>query len=287
MTGRGNDAGVVLVTILVVMALCVTVIVAMTVRSEQAIRVTARDRDAAQARALMSAGEASALSALIHDLQTAPEADGPTEPWANIGQTNVALRNGTFQVTIRDEAAWFNLNTLIEGSPASRQALITIVAAAGLPPEVAVRIAAALKGGRPLLEPQDLAARAGLTDAELAALRGFVTCTPETTGGVNINSAPEPLLAVLLRNPDTTAKIMAERKQGLITTEVLRRMGVILPAGLSLTSEVFGLAILTSSGAATVRADVLIHRWRTTDGVAHAAVTSRKLELAAAGALAG
>ena len=33
---RGGDRGMVLVTILVVMALCVTVIVAMTTRSEQA-----------------------------------------------------------------------------------------------------------------------------------------------------------------------------------------------------------------------------------------------------------
>lgn len=277
MTHRRKDMGVVLVTILVVMALCVTVIVAMTIRSEQAIRTTARDLDAAQARALLAAGEASALSALIRDLQTAPEADGPTEAWANIGQTDLAVRNGTFQLSIRDEAAWFNLNTLIEGSPASRQALTSIVAAAGLPPEVAVRIAAAMKGGRPLLQNQDLAGRAGLTQGEITALSAFVTCTPGTTGAVNINSAPVALLTVLLRNSDTAAQIIAERKLGLITPDKLRRMGVILPAGLAVSSDVFGITIQTSFGAATTRASLLIHRWRSTDGAAHAAVAQRKL----------
>lgn len=277
MTRRKTEAGVVLVTILVVMALCVTVIVAMTLQSEQAIRVTTRDRDATQARALLAAGEASALSALIRDLQTAPEADGPTEAWANIGQTALTVRNGTFQLSIRDEAAWFNLNTLIEGSPTSRQALMSIVAAAGLAPEVAVRIAAAMKGGRPLLQNGELTARAGLTEAEITALGEFVTCTLGTTGSVNINSAPDGLLSVLLRNADTTSRIIAERKIGLITPEVLRRLGIILPTGLSLSSDIFGLTIVTSSGDAVVRASVLIHRWRSTDGTAHAAVVARKL----------
>ena len=284
---RSKDAGVVLVTILVVMALCVTVIVAMTLRSEQAIRVTGRDRDATQARALLSAGEASAVSALILDLQTAPEADGPGEAWATIGQTDLTLRNGTFHLSIRDEAAWFNLNTLIEGSPTSRQALVLIVAAAGLPPEVAVRIAAAMKGGKPLLQNQDLAPRAVLTPAEIAALSAFVTCTSETTGSININSAPDSLLTALLRNSDTTSKIIAERKLGLITPDVLRQMGVILPAGLALTSDIFGLTIVTSSGDATVRAGLLIHRWRSKDGMAHAVVTARKLETVSQDGLAG
>ena len=287
MRRRETETGVVLVTILVVMALCVTVIVAMTLRSEQAIRVTARDRDASQARALLLAGEASALSALTLDLQTAPQADGPTEAWAKIGQTDLVLSKGHFQLAIRDEAAWFNLNTLIEGSPWSRQALMSIVATAGLPPEVAVRIAAALKGGRPLLQNQDLAARAGLTMAEITTLTAFVTCATGTTGTVNINSAPDALLAALLRNPDTTARIIAERKSWLITSDVLRRIGVILPAGLSLSSDVFGLKIVTSSGDATVRASLLIHRWRSTDGMAHAVVTARKLETSGPVPLAG
>lgn len=277
MTGRRDDGGVVLVTILVVMALCVTVIVAMTTRSEQATRVTARDLDAGQARALLAAGEASALSALIRDLQTAPEADGLTEPWARVAQADTAVSNGRFALEIWDEAARFNLNTQTEASPGSRQALMSIVAAAGLPPEVAARVAAALKGGRPLLQNQDLAARAGLTATEIAALDPFVTCTPDPTSAVNINTAPEALLLAMLRNADMTARIVASRKAALITPAVLTGMGMILPAGLSLRSEVFGLRLVTTSGQAGVAATALIHRWRDPDGKAHAVVTARKL----------
>ena len=275
---RRPDTGVVLVTILVVMALCVTVIVAMTIRSEQAIRLTARDADAAQARALEAAGEASALSALTLDLQTAPQADGATEAWGRIGQTPVMTSFGQFQLAIWDQAAWFNFNTLIEGSPASGAALVSIVATAGLPPEVGVRIAAAMKGGTPVLQLQDLAARAGLTADEIATLSAFVTCTPEGTAAVNINAAPEALLLAMLRNTDTTARIVAARKAGIITPEVLRGLGIILPAGLSLTSDVFGLRIITTSGEATAHAMVLIHRWRDHDGAAHAVVAGRTLE---------
>ena len=275
---RRADSGVVLVTILIVMALCVTVIVAMTLQSEATIRLTARQMDAAQARALEAAGEASALSALTLDLQTAPEADAATEAWARAGQSDVATSLGHFQMAIFDQAAWFNLNTLIAGSPAARAALGSIVAAAGLPPEVGVRIAAALQGGRPLLRLGDLAARAGLTGAELAALAGFVTCTPELTAAVNINAAPEALLGALLRNADTTARIVAARKTGMITPDGLRQLGIILPAGLSVRSDVFGLRIVTTSGEASAHATVLIHRWRDPDGTAHAVVAGRTLE---------
>lgn len=277
MSRRRRDRGVVLVTILVVMALCVTVIVAMTTRSELATKVTSLNLDAGQVHALLLAGEASALSALIRDLQTAPEADGPSEPWARIAQSDTAVTNGRFQLTIWDEAARFNLNSLTEGSPGARQNLLAIVAAAGLPKEVAARIAATLQGGRPLLQNLDLVARAGLTAAEIAALDPFVTCTSDTTSAVNINTAPEGLLLALLRNPDMTARIATQRDEELITPAVLTRMGMILPAGLTLRSAYFGVRIVTTSGDAGITSYAQIHRWLDLDGQAHAVVIARKL----------
>ena len=274
---RQPDQGVVLVTILIIMALCVTVIVAMTTRSEQATRATARDRDAAQAQALLAAGEASALSALIRDLQNPPEADGPSEPWAQVAQTDTAIGGGRFRLVIRDEAGRFNLNTLAEGSPWARAALRSIAAAAGLPPEVAVRIAAALNGGAPLLQNQDLVSRAGLSQSEISALEPFVTCTPDLNGGVNVNTAPEALLLALLQNADVTARLIERRKTDLITSVVLTDLGIILPAGLTLKSAVFGIRITISSGDAQITADSLIHRWRNPDGSAHAVVAARRL----------
>ncbi|MEO6301008.1 MAG: hypothetical protein ABIO62_15395 [Paracoccaceae bacterium] len=274
---RRGEAGVVLVTILVVMALCVAVIVAMTTQSENATRATGRNLDAGQARALIAAGEASAISALLQDMQTAPDADGPTEAWAKIAQSDTAILGGHFQLAIRDEAARFNLNTLTKGSLASRQNLLSVVQAAGLPPEVAARIAASLKGGKLLLAIQDLAVRAGLSDAELAVLEGLVTATADLNSGVNINTAPEALLLALLHNPDTADRIVTRRKTDLITPAVLNDMGIILPAGLTLTSGVFSVAIRASSGEASVTVDAIIHRWRDKAGRVYATVTARKL----------
>lgn len=277
MAPRSPQKGVVLVTILVIMALCVTVIVAMTLASERAIRTTAGDLDAAQARALLAAGEASALSALLLDLQNPPEADGPSEPWATLAQSDTAITGGRFELQIWDEAARFNLNTLTEASPWARQSLAAIVKAAALPPEVATRIAAALKGGTPLLQTADLGPRAGLSLPEIAALDAFVTLTPDLNGGVNVNTAPPELLTALLSNPDTVTRLVNARRDRLITPAVLQELGVILPAGLTVKSTVFGLRTAVTSGSARLTALSTLHRWRDAGGRSHAVISARKL----------
>lgn len=274
---RPPDRGVVLITILVIMALCVTVIVAMTLASERAIRTTAANLDAVQARALLTAGEASALSALLRDLQNPPEADGPSEAWATLTQSDTAISGGRFELTIRDEAARFNLNTLTETSLWARQAMATIVQTAGLQPEASTRIAAALKGGKLLLQTQDLAARAGLSQPEIDALDPFVTCTPDLNGGVNVNTAPAALLQALLFNSETVARLTAARSEHLITPSVLQQLGIILPAGLTVKSNVFGLRISVTSGTAQLTALSTIHRWRDAAGQSHAVVSARRL----------
>jgi general secretion pathway protein K len=276
MTKRQPEKGVVLVTILSVMALCVTVIVAMTTRSEQATLSALRDLDQTHAQALATSAEAVAVAAVRQDLRSAPQADGPDEPWARIDRSDAAFALGSVQIALQDESARFNLNTLQGGSPTARHYLKAIVAAAGLPPEVTVRIAAALRGGRPLLQTRDLVARAGLSQAEVAALSALVTCTPDLSSTVNINTASGPLLQAMLQNPERTEHILRRRETGLITPSVLSEMGVILPAGLSLRSDVFGLRILAVSGAAQVQSYSLIQRWVGADGAVHATVTARK-----------
>lgn len=270
------EKGVVLVTILVVMALCVTVIVAMTTASERSTRATLGDLEAGQARALLTAGEAGALSALLLDLANPPEADGLSEAWARLAQSDVSISGGSFSLEIWDEAARFNLNTLTADTAWSRQMIGNIVAVTGLNPEVATRIAAALKGGKPLLQIEDLASRAGLAAGEIAALAPFATATPDLSGGVNINTASLALLSALLPDPGSVDIIVTERKTRLITPDTLQRLGLVLPEGLTLRSDVFGLKIGVSSGASQLTAFSTIHRWRDPKGRAHAVVSARK-----------
>lgn len=274
MTRRQPEKGVVLVTILSVMALCVTVIVAMTTRSEQATLSTSRDLDQAQAQSLATSAEVLALFALKSDLSTAPEADGPEEPWAHIVPSGAD--DGTVQVSVWDESARFNLNTLLEGSPTGRNYLRLIVAEAGLPPEVSVRISASLRGGRPLQQISDLASRAGLSEAEVATLAPLVTSTPPLSSTVNINTASATLVRAMLQNPAQAADLLTRRKTGMITPDVLSGMGLILPAGLSLRSNVYGLQITAAFGGAKVQTYARIQRWISPDGTAHAVISARK-----------
>ena len=274
MTGRHPERGVVLVTILSVMALCVTVIVAMTTRSEQATLSTLRDLDQAQAQNLATSAEVLVMTVLKTDLSTAPVADGPTEPWAQIVPINAGM--GTVQLSVWDESARFNLNTLLEGSPTGRNYLRLIVAAAGLPPEIGVRISAALRGGRPLQQISDLVSRAGLSEAEVATLAPLVTCAPLSSSTVNINTASDLLVRAMLQNPEQAANLQQRRRIGMITPDVLSEMGLILPAGLSLRSSVFGLQITAAIGGARVQTYARVQRWINPDGTTHAVISARK-----------
>lgn len=277
MTLRTQDRGVVLITILVVVALCVAVIVMMTGLSERATRATIGEVEAGQARALLFAGEASALSALLRDLENPPEADGPTEAWANLAQSDIGITDGRFALEIWDQAARFNLNTVTTGSRWSLRTLDIVIAAAGLKPEVATRIAAALKGGKLLLQTSDLALRAGLSAAEISALDAFVTCTPDLNAGVNINTAPKALLTALLPDKDALGLILTEREQRLISTTTLEHMAIALPEGLTQRSDVFGIKIDVVSGGAELTATSTVHRWRDSQGHALAVIVARKL----------
>lgn len=273
---RQPERGVVLVTILSVMALCVTVIVAMTTRSEQAIRTTAQAMDQTQAEMLAISAETMAMAALQHDLLVAGKADGPGEPWAQLGQSAAARSLGPVEISVWDDSARFNLNTLLNGNPTARHYLNAIVTIAGQPPEVSVRIAAALRGDRPLQQISDLVALAGLSDAEIAALSPLVTCAPILSGTININTASGTLLQAMLQNPERTAQILARRQAGLITPDVLSEMGVILPAGLSLRTDIFGLQIIAASGSATVQSYARVQRWIGMDGATHTVISARK-----------
>lgn len=273
---RQPEHGVVLVTILSVMALCATVIVAMTTRSEQATVSTAQGLDQTQAQMLAASAESLVLAALQQDLLTAPQADGPGEAWAQIGRSEVVRTLGTVEISVWDESARFNLNTLLNGSPSARHYLKAIVSAAGLPPEVAVRISAALRGGRPLQQMSDLVTRSGLSEAEVVALGPLATCTPVLSATVNLNTAPEVLVQVLLQNPGRAAQILARRQTELITPAVLAEMGVILPAGLSLRTDIFGLQIVAAVGNAKVQTYTRIQRWIGPDRAAHTTISARK-----------
>ena len=139
---RNRESGVVLINVLVILALTASVVHVMISLSEQAITRSQRFSAAGQAQALISAGEASAITALRRDMVEAGQADHEGEPWALVGQTPVPIEGGSFALRIEDAQAKFNLNSLPISGALGLQILQRIVAALEMSPDVTSRIAA-------------------------------------------------------------------------------------------------------------------------------------------------
>ena len=202
---RDDDAGVVLINVLVILALTASVVYAMVSLSELSIARSQRFSAAGQAQALIGAGEASAITALRRDMVEAGQSDHLGEPWAQIGQTPVPIEGGTFALRIEDAQAQFNLNSLPGSGALGLQILQRLVAALDLPPDVTARIAARMAQPAPLERLSDLVAEAGLTPDEVALLAGLVTVLPGSTP-VNINAGSR---SWPVRRPGTSLRASA------------------------------------------------------------------------------
>ncbi len=252
---RRKDGGIVLVYVLVVLAVASAVVVAMVGQSERAIDRTRQFGDAAQAEALIRAGEASAMAALARDPRGI---DHGEEGWAQVAQQDLAIAGGRFQLRISDAQGLYNLTNLVSGGVLAQDRVRAIVASQRLDPSVAVRLIAAFGTGAPPRDLRDL--QAVLAPEDLAALAGLVTVLPEA-GGVNLNAAPAALVAVLLTNPAQAGKLMLRRQgAGFLTAADVAGIGVILPPGIGFVSDFYRVEVTVQVGEALQAMDSLIDR---------------------------
>ena len=240
---RDREAGVVLINVLMILALTASVVYAMVSLSELSITRSQRFSAAGQAQALISAGEASAIVALRRDMIDAGQSDHAGEPWAQVGQTPVAIEGGRFALRITDAQAQFNLNSLPGSGALGLQTLQRLVAALDMPPDVTARIAARLAQPAPLERLSDLVAEAGLTPDEVARLAGLICVLPGATP-VNINTAPPALLAALTDNPVQARQLEGIRtRQGFLTPADVAGAKVVLPPGAAYGTRFFRVTV--------------------------------------------
>lgn len=240
---RNAEAGVVLINVLVILALTASVVYAMISLSELAITRSQRFSAAGQAQALISAGEASAITALRRDMIEAGQADHTGEAWAQIGQTPVPIEGGTFALRIEDAQAQFNLNSLQGSGALGLQILQRLVTALEMPPDVTARIAARLAQPAPLERLSDLVAEAGLTPDEVALLADLVTVLPGSTP-ININTAPPDLLSALANNPVQARQLEGIRtRNGFLTPDDVTAVQLILPPGVGYASRFYWVTV--------------------------------------------
>lgn len=249
----------ILLTVLIVLALAATLVVGMAGRSQQTTQQLRLAGDMSRLQAIIFAGESSVMAALRQDLVTTPEADSLSEAWAQSSrQDAMQFDGGMIRLQITDAQAVFNMNALAIPTPQTASILSRLVALAGLKAEVAARINAAFASGKALTSLDDLSERAGLSSDEIAALRPLVTVLPRPVP-VNLNSAPDRVLAAFIADDDLRARIidLRERRGQLLDDDFLG-LGIMVPEGMALQSDYFGLSIDARFGSAHQSLQVLI-----------------------------
>lgn len=270
-----DDAGMILVNVLAVIALASVAVLAMLALQQDAIGRSARFADAAQALAFVDGAEASVATALRRDGREAPQIDHLGEPWAQTAQVPVAIPGGALAVQIADANDRINVNALTGALGLAR--LRAIVAALDLGDDVAVRIAAAVRLGGPLSDLEGLAV-AGVEPAQIARLATLLTALPGQ-GPVNLNTVQGDVLAVLLGNPAAAQALLARRAaQGFLSPDDVTQARVVLPPGLGFTSDLWWVQAQVRIGDVTQTRRSLLQRKRQRGDIAVAAI--RRLRLA-------
>jgi general secretion pathway protein K len=221
--GRGARTGMVLLNVLIVVAISAAAVTVMIVAQDIQVRRTIRLHDAAQAQSYARAGELSAITALRRDALTTPDVDVASEPWAQIGQTAVAIPNGGFALSIADEQARFNVNALALGEPIPAGALLEIARLTGVSRETVSIIEATVLALGPIRDDGPLRA-AGVDPEDLARLAPLVVFLPPEAK-LNVNTADPALLEMILRDPAAVRRVLARRSAGGLSAEEAAGLG--------------------------------------------------------------
>lgn len=259
---RDGEEGTVLVNVLAIIALCSAVLVTMTSVQTRSIERARLYSDAAQAMEMALGGEASVAAALRRDGREAPEIDHAGEPWAAITDREAIIEGGTFTLSVSDAQDRFNLTTLRAGGLLATQVAARLSSLLTDDPELARLLTPEAETA---LRNKDYATLAALADTLPGAAILF-TELPMATD-VNINSAPEPLLAILFGNAVMARRIAALRaRRGHVTPADLKALRALLPVGVGFTSDFYRVRVDVRLGSARRKLDSLLWRRRGANG---------------------
>lgn len=234
---RGEqDAGVILVNVLVALALGAAIVVLMFTSQENLTDRTRRAAGVTQAEALVLGAEASLVTALRRDMLTAPETDHFQEPWALAAQEEVRLVSGRFSISVTDARSRFDLNSLAAGRLAQQQMFTRLTKAVGLPDRVTTDTISHIMRRGPV---QDLSEISALEPQHRDVLANYVSLLPQA-GSVNVNTASEVVIGAVLGSASSARQLVKLRERnGFLTRGDLTEAGVIAMNGIGFTSEVF------------------------------------------------
>ena len=266
--------GMILLNVLLVLAVASVAVLIMVSTQDIEVQRSTRLRDAAQANAYARAGELSAVTTLRRDALVAAGTDNLAEPWAQLGQQDIAVPGGRFALAIQDEQARFNLNAMRTGESAPITLFQAIGAQLNLDPASLIRIASVVRVAGPLSDDGLLVA-AGVPRADLDRLAPYVVILPEEAT-INLNTVDLPLLTLMTRDPEVAGKLLAARaRRGFLTPADLSTEGAPALPGTGFTSDHYRVITTVTVGDVTQALDSRIARIRR-DRTVDVVVTGRR-----------
>jgi general secretion pathway protein K len=274
MMQRDGETGMILVNVLMMVAIAAGLVLLMINREEIALDRGLRVTQAAQAAAVMRGGELSALVALRRDAETAPNEDYAGEPWGAVSETGARIEHGSFDLVVSDAEGRFNVNNVRAGDAPSTILFQAIAREAGMADDQIEQAIVLVRTAGPITDLRPLR-MAGIDPAVATKLAALVTALPGHTT-INLNAAPEPLLALLFRDPAAAARLVALRdRAGRLRPEDLATAHVTLPWGTSFRSTSFWVRARTTIGDTSQQEAVLIRRVEDADGTIRALPIAR------------
>lgn len=266
--------GMILLNVLLVLAVASVAVLIMVSTQDIEVQRSTRLRDAAQANAYARAGELSAVTTLRRDALVAAGTDNLSEPWAQLGQQDIAVPGGRFALAIEDEQSRFNLNTMQSGEAAPIALFQSIGASLNIDPASLIRIASVVRVAGPLTD-DNLIVAAGVPRADLDRLAPYVVILPEDAT-INLNTVGLPLLSLMTNDAEVASKLLAIRtRNGLLNPADLATEGAPSLPGTGYTSNHYRVITTVTVGDVTQALDSRIARIRR-DRTVDVVVTGRR-----------
>ena len=254
-----DDAGMILVNVLMFVAIASGLVLLMISREELALDRSLRVREAARAMAVVRGGELSALVALRRDAAEAPDVDSVAEPWAALAESGAPIEGGTFDLTIADAEGRFNINMLRSGSSMPAILFAEVARSAGLAQDQIDRAVGMVRANGPFTDLRPLRF-AGLEPGVVDRLKPLITALPGETA-INLNAATPEVMAVIFRDPVVAERLLDVRKrQGMLTLKDLSDQNVSMPPGTSFRSNTFWVRTRATIGETVQQGATLIQR---------------------------
>lgn len=251
--------GMILLNVLLVLAVASLAVLIMVSAQDIEVQRSTRLKDAAQASAYARAGELSAITALRRDALTAPLSDNLSEPWAQLGQQDIAVPGGRFALAIEDEQSRFNLNSMRSGDAAPIALFQAIGLTADVDPASLIRIASIVRVAGPLTD-DSLIIAAGVPRADLDRLTPYIAMMPEAAT-INLNTVALPLLSLVAKDAEVAQRLIAVRgRTGFLTLADLTAEGAGPLPGTGFTSDHYRVVTTVTVGDVTQALDSRIAR---------------------------